>query len=121
METLHPWQPPSPQGPASNRERSHQHVAANQQAEGCLEACQPQELSILALVLVHLSLALVSVVPAFSIAVITDALVGVAFVPFLVAVVSSNQKFPCMNIVQSANESAIASSLEGLIGDAVLA
>ena len=34
METLHPWGQPSPQGPASNRERSHQHVVANQQAKG---------------------------------------------------------------------------------------
>ena len=71
-------------------------MVANQQAEGC-------------------------VIPAFTLAVITDAVVGFAPIPFLVAMVSGNQNFPCLNIVQSADASAMASSLEGLIGDAVLA
>ena len=88
----------------------------NRSARWLTTACSGSLQARLLLVFVPLSLALACVVPAFTLAVITDTVVAFAFVPFLVAVVvfvglvvglmtmvavvSSNQNFTCLNIGQ---------------------
>ena len=86
------------------------------QAEGCVE---PAKTKGSLLVLVTLPFALACVVSAFTLAVITHAVIAFAFVPFLAAIVvfvflvvvlramgpviSSSQNFTCLNIRQSAH------------------